>query len=599
MKQGNVKEELPVLGIEGGGTKTTWVLVAAGGRILSRGQAGPGNVMLVGAEGLKKIFRQIASELAMKPSGIGAGFAGARGAAEFSMIRSALRAVWPQVANVVVGQDVDSAMAAAWGQEDGFLVIAGTGSNVVGRKNGKKWSAGGHGHLLGDGGSGYDVARRALREIFRIRDREGKAPALAAALMAHAGAADMDRLLREVYRQKGKEWMAGFAPVVLRAAGRGDRVAQKALAEAVDVLAETITALARRMKIGRPQLALTGGLFENQIYRRAFLSALRRHCPKAGSMVLRVPGAVGAARMAGAPSAVFPKEQTKRGTLVAVEALPTEQSNARSRGLHKKSVDQLVRLFVEEEAFTVRALAAARKEIQQAAGMVSRRLQKGGRLFYVGAGTSGRLGVLDASEMPPTFHAPPEQVQAILAGGPEAIFRAQEGAEDDAGAGARSVVERRIGRKDVLVGLTASGRTPFVHGALREGAKAGASTILVTAHPGWKPEPGGIRPGAVVRLNVGPELIAGSTRLKAGTATKMVCNILSSVAMIRLGRVYDNLMVHVVPSNEKLKARAIRLIRILTKAGLEESDRALRDAGGRVTQAVDLLKKVSRLPKKG
>jgi N-acetylmuramic acid 6-phosphate etherase len=296
---------------------------------------------------------------------------------------------------------------------------------------------------------------------------------------------------------------------------------------------------------------------------------------------------------------VFPKDQTKGEKLVAVEALPTEQSNARSRGLHKKSVDQLVRLFVEEEAFTVRALAAARKEIQQAAGMVSRSLQKGGRLFYVGAGTSGRLGVLDASEMPPTFHAPPEQVQAILAGGPEAIFRAQEGAEDDAGAGARSVFERRIGRKDVLVGLTASGRTPFVHGALREGAKAGASTILVTAHPRWKPEPGGIRPGVVVRLNVGPELIAGSTRLKAGTVTKMVCNILSSVAMIRLGRVYDNLMVHVVPSNEKLKARAIRLIRMLTKAGAEESDRALRDAGGRVTQAVEWLKKGSRLPKKG
>ena len=177
--------------------------------------------------------------------------------------------------------------------------------------------------------------------------------------------------------------------------------------------------------------------------------------------------------------------------------------------------------------------------------------------------------------MPPTFHSPPEQVQAILAGGPEAIFRAQEGAEDDADAGARSVVERGIGKKDVLVGLTASGRTPFVHGALSQGRKAGASTILVTAHPKWKPELGGIRPDVVVRLDVGPELIAGSTRLKAGTVTKMVCNILSSVAMIRLGRVYDNLMVHVVPSNEKLKARAIRLVRMLTKVGVEEAERPL------------------------
>jgi N-acetylmuramic acid 6-phosphate etherase len=284
------------------------------------------------------------------------------------------------------------------------------------------------------------------------------------------------------------------------------------------------------------------------------------------------------------------KDEKRREALVKVEELPTERANPRSRGSHKKSVPQLVRRFVEEEAFTIRALNGAKKDIGRAAEVVARALEKGGRLIYVGAGTSGRLGVLDASEMPPTFHSPPEQVQAILAGGPEAIFRAQEGAEDDADAGARSVVERGIGRKDVLVGLTASGRTPFVHGALSQGRKDGASTILVTAHPKWKPEPGGIRPDVVVRLDVGPELIAGSTRLKAGTATKMVCNILSSVAMIRLGRVYDNLMVHVVPSNEKLKARAIRLVRMLTKVGVEEAERALFAAGGKVVDAVKKLK---------
>ena len=218
-----MKEEGPILGIEGGGTKTTWVLLGEGGKVVAQGHAGPGNVMLVGAEGLKKIFRQIFLALPVRPGAIGGGFAGARGATEFSIIRSAVRSVWPKVTRVVVGQDVDSALAAAWGTGDGFLVIAGTGSNVVGRKKGRKTSAGGHGHLLGDGGSGYDLARRALAEVFQIRDREGKAPALAAALMAHAGAADLDRLLREVYRQKGKEWVAGFAPVVLRAAGWGDR----------------------------------------------------------------------------------------------------------------------------------------------------------------------------------------------------------------------------------------------------------------------------------------------------------------------------------------------------------------------------------------
>jgi len=556
---------------------------------MAQGQAGPGNVMLVGGEGLKKIFRQISRALPAQPGAIGGGFAGARGAAEFSLIRSALRFVWPKVAKVVVGQDVDSALAAAWGAGDGFLVIAGTGSNVVGKKNGKKTGAGGHGHLLGDGGSGYDLARRALAAVFQIRDREGKPPALAAALMAHAGAADLDRLLREVYRQKGKEWLAGFAPVVLRAAARGDRVAKQAVHDATSSLAQSVVWLAHRLRVRRPQLALTGGLFENQIYHSAFQSVLRRRCPGATMMVLRVPGSVGAARMAGSALSGQGQKKALAEKLVPVEALPTERSNPRSRGLHKKSVDQLVRLFVDEEAFTVRALASAKKEIQQAAGIVSRALQRGGRLFYIGAGTSGRLGVLDASEMPPTFHAPPEQVQAILAGGPEAIFRAQEGAEDDAAAGDRAVRERRIGKRDVLVGLTASGRTPFVHGALQAGAKLGAATVLVTAHPKWRPERGVIHPDAIVCLDVGPELIAGSTRLKAGTATKMVCNILSSVAMIRLGRVYDNLMVHVVPSNEKLKARAIRLVRMLTRAGVEEADRALQAAEGKVTLAVELL----------
>jgi len=591
-----VKEEAAVLGIEGGGTKTTWVLLGADGRILAQGQEGPSHVLLVGAEGLKKIFRKIAARLPASPRAIGGGFAGARGGKEFSVIRSALRAVWPGVTEVAVGQDVDSALTAAWGLGDGFLVIAGTGSNVVGRKSGKKISAGGHGHLLGDGGSGYDLSQRALREVYRIRDQEGKAPALAAALLAHAGAADLDSLLRRVYRAKGKEWLAGFAPVILRAAARGDQTARRMLAESVGRLADSVKAVAGRLRVSSPRLALTGGLFENQAYRSAFLAALRRRCPRASAAILRVPGAVGAAQMTGRRAQGGPREEqkSKRG-LVAVEALPTERANPRSRGLHRKSVEQLVRIFVDEESCTVRALRRAQGEIQRAAGLVSRSLGRGGRLFYVGAGTSGRLGLLDASEMPPTFHAPPEQVQAILAGGPEAIFRAQEGAEDDAEAGARAVKERRLGKKDVLVGLTASGRTPFVHGALVEGRRAGATTVLVTAHPDWKPERGAMRPDAVVRLDVGPELIAGSTRLKAGTTTKMVCNILSSVAMIRLGRVYDNLMVNVVPSNEKLKARAVRLIRLLTGVGLAEAERALHAAAGQVTAAVDRLKKVSRL----
>jgi N-acetylmuramic acid 6-phosphate etherase len=554
--------------------------------------------MLVGREGLRKVVTEIAGKVPMSPQAIGAGFAGARGKKEMDMARGVLRQAWPRATKVVVGQDTDSALGAAWGVEDGFLVIAGTGSNVVGRVKGRKYGAGGHGHILGDAGSGYDLAQRAIRSVLRERDREGKAPALAATLMAHSGAGDLDHLVREVYRAHGKEWLAGFAPGILRAAERRDPLACRVVRASALELAEMAGELAKRVGVRRPRWALTGGLFQNGFYRQSFVRALRGIFSGTEISVLKIPGEVGAARMVAGSSLRVGEEVDVERPLVSVETLPTERTNPRSRGLHKKSVDQLVRLFVEEEAFTVRGLRKASGEIKKAAEIVSRALQQGGRLFYVGAGTSGRLGVLDASEMPPTFHAPPEQVQAILAGGPEAIFRAQEGAEDDAEAGKRSVYERRVGKRDVLVGLTASGRTPFVHGALREGCRLGTATVLVTAHPNWSPVKGGIRPQAVVRLDVGPELIAGSTRLKAGTVTKMACNILSSVAMIRLGRVFDNLMVNVVPSNEKLHARAIQLIRALTKTGVEEARKALHLSGGKVTVAVERLKKVSRLPRK-
>jgi N-acetylmuramic acid 6-phosphate etherase len=588
VKQGNVKETGPVLGIEGGGTKTRWILLDPRGGRLAHGVEGPGNVLLAGRAGLEKIFRRIATRLPQAPQAVGGGFAGARGPAEIATVRGALQRIWPRLKKIVVGQDTDSALAAAWGQADGFLVIAGTGSNVVGRVAGKKVSVAGHGHLLGDAGSGYDVALRALRAVYREHDRTGQAPRLAAGLMAHAGAADSDRLLREMYRSHGKEWLAAFAPVVLRAARRGDLLARAAIQQATGELAERLVELARRLRVRAPRVAMTGGLFENDLYRRHFVGAVAQRLSGARLSLLQTSGEVGAATMAGwVARTSFSPAQEK---FVDVESLPTERANPRSRGLHQKSVGQLVKLFVAEEKENVRALRKAAGEIGRAAGFVAGALRRGGRLFYVGAGTSGRLGVLDASEMPPTFHADPEEVQAILAGGPEAIFRAQEGAEDDAEAGARAVRERRIEGKDVVVGLTASGRTPFVHGALRQAVRARAKTVLVTAHPDWAPEKGGIRPNAVIRLDVGPELIAGSTRLKAGTATKAVCNILSSVAMIRMGRVHDNLMVHVVPSNEKLRARAVRLVRLLTGVGPSEAAGALGRGGGRVMDALRLLK---------
>ncbi len=190
--------------------------------------------------------------------------------------------------------------------------------------------------------------------------------------------------------------------------------------------------------------------------------------------------------------------------------------------------------------------------------MVARALKNNGRLFYIGAGTSGRLGVLDASEIPPTFGAPPDLVQGIIAGGAEALHRSVEGAEDDATAGALAIVERGVTAHDVVCGISASGRAPFVLGALRRARECGASTLLLTCNPAGVSSPNEF--DLRIDLPTGPELLAGSTRLKAGSATKVALNILSTGAMVQLGHVHGNLMIDLAATNDKLRDRAARLL---------------------------------------
>jgi N-acetylmuramic acid 6-phosphate etherase len=211
-------------------------------------------------------------------------------------------------------------------------------------------------------------------------------------------------------------------------------------------------------------------------------------------------------------------------------------------------------------------------------------LKAGGRIFYIGAGTSGRLGILDASECPPTFRASPEMIQGIIAGGQRAIWQAVEGAEDDAPSGARALVHRSLTSKDLVIGIAASGRTPFVWGALGFAHEVGAKTVLLCFNPSLKIQPEH-RPDVIIAPNLGPEILTGSTRLKSGTATKIILNMISTIAMVRLGKVIGNLMVDLNPSNVKLRDRAIRILRELTgctadaaKAALEQNAWVVKDA---------------------
>jgi N-acetylmuramic acid 6-phosphate etherase len=265
----------------------------------------------------------------------------------------------------------------------------------------------------------------------------------------------------------------------------------------------------------------------------------------------------------------------------------TEQTNPASAQIDALDTTAVLRAIQEQDASVPAAVRAEIPNIALAVEAVVKALRQGGRLFYVGAGTSGRLGVLDAAECPPTFGVPRNTVQAVIAGGTRALTHAAEAAEDDAAQGRRDLARRRIGPRDVVIGLTASGRTPYTLGALRYARTQRAATVAVTANPG-SPVTRSARIAVVPRT--GPEVLAGSTRMKAALAQKMVLHMISTAAMIRLGRVYQNYMVGVRPTNRKLVARACSIISEVTGAGRTASARALRAAGLDVRIALVMLR---------
>jgi N-acetylmuramic acid 6-phosphate etherase len=263
--------------------------------------------------------------------------------------------------------------------------------------------------------------------------------------------------------------------------------------------------------------------------------------------------------------------------------LLTEQINPNSQNLDKLTSVELVDLFNQEDAQTLAAIAKARTQLAQAIDLTAESLRRGGRLFYVGAGTSGRLGVLDAAECPPTFCTPPELVQGIIAGGAAALVRSSEDLEDQTEQGASAIAERKINNLDVVVGITAGGTTPFVLGAIEAAKQRGATTIYISCVPASQVE---VEADVDIRLLVGAEILAGSTRLKAGTVTKMALNILSTGVMVRLGKVYGNRMVDVAVTNQKLRDRALRILQDLTELNRQQANELLEKSGKRVKLAL-------------
>jgi N-acetylmuramic acid 6-phosphate etherase len=598
-----VKSGERILGVEGGGTKTAWALVevrTSGGdagtefRILDQGKLPPSNLRLTTPQRLREIF----AELPKQFDRAGVFLAGCGTEEDRRSLALICRDIWPN-AKIVTGSDRDSGLAAALDHGDGIVVNAGSGSSVTGRRAERLERAGGWGHILGDTGGGYFLSIEALRLILREYDLHRGEMQFTAKILHALSLNNLDELVRWAQTADKME-IAMLAPVVFEAAAGGDARVNEIVEEGARVLCEYTEAVASRLHLLAPKVALMGGLFyRDSIYTHAFRRRLKKNLPDARVTVAERPPELGAAWLAAESGdrVVFQPKLSEKDIENLAAAL-TEQRNPRSENLEKMSARQLAELFVDEEKFVEDALREATADLARAIEIVTKSLRNGGRLFYVGAGSSGRIGVLDASEIPPTFGASPDLVQGIIAGGTTALYRSVEGAEDEKSAGTLALRERGIKNADVIVGITASGRTPFVLGALTHAKSLGAKTILLTCNPAvagvvdrGAPQPAAATTNIdlVIALAVGPEILTGSTRLKAGTATKAALNIISTGAMVALGKVRGNLMIALHTTSAKLRDRAVRVVVDLAQCDYDAARRQLEAADWDLRAVVEKL----------
>lgn len=585
------------LGVECGATRSVALLAPGGDQPALRAEFGPANLRLLDDTELMAHFTEIKAfqtKSVASLAGIAIGMAGMRTETDRQRIRTNAAKVWPGVPCYATN-DLETALAAGEFDEKSkaaarILILSGTGSCCFGKKaDGKTLRFGGWGHVLGDKGSGYEIGLRGLKASVHFLDQQGRWPLLGRNILQALQMNEPDDLI-DWANTAAKSEVASLALQVFAAAAKGDELASGILAAAAESLAKDGVHCALRMvkKGALVEFILAGGVL---IKRPGFAGQVRanllRQWPTARVTTLHRDSVCGALELArehfasGVAVAASHKIHSIHGPEPDAYLLPkatglspTEQRNPRSEKLDRLPLTKAVTLMIEEESKVGRALLKEKQKIARAIELVVGAFRRGGRLFYVGAGTSGRLGILDAVECPPTFRVPPDRVQGILAGGQSAIWKAVEGAEDSAAGGASAINYRGVNQRDVVVGIAASGRTPFVWGALAAARQKGAATILICFNPNLK-IPTAIRPDLVMAVDVGPEVLTGSTRLKAGTATKIILNTLTTLAMVRMGKVLSNLMVDLNASNRKLRERAVRIVQAVTGADMMAAHAAL------------------------
>ncbi len=581
-----------VMGVDGGGSKTAAVVLDERGQVLGRGRSSSSNYHLVGLEGVKDALL-IAMAGASQQAGIKMkqlaavtwALAGAGRPADVQRLKATQADLLPGIPGEVV-VDALPVLVGGAGTRCGVALIAGTGMIAYGENaKGERFKSGGWGHFF-DLGSGYGLAQQALRAVVQAADGRDLPTELSTRILDFLKLTDPSELVDWVYSpERAIAEVAALAPVLLDAAEAGDLVALDVIAAGADALASAVDAASRRLGLReRPfPLVMAGGLLTtNDFYRKVVVQAVHTRVPNARPMQPRADAAVGAALLA-LESLGHPLEEKSSPHEPTGNTWASEHHNVLTRDLDLISTLQMLGLMHLADRQAIAAVRPNLPTIAKTVDAIAARMSQGGRLIYIGAGTSGRLGALDASECPPTFNTDPDQVVGIIAGGARALSSATEAAEDDRDAGRQVIIQNQIGPNDSVVGIAASGRTPYVAGALEEARRQGALTAVVICN---LPAPLAGMADYVIAPLVGPEVITGSTRLKAGTTQKLVLNMLSTGVMVRLGKTFGNLMVDVRQHNAKLKERAKRIVANACDISEAEAGAALIASQGSVKAAI-------------
>ena len=591
-----------VLAVDLGKTGCRAALWVGETRTGAEGAGAPGLATVGGAVAAEAAILAVARPLlrnaGMARAGhVSVGAAGALAAPEAAAVLARRLAGALSAESVAVTSDAVAAHAGAFGGGPGVTLAIGTGSVALALGHKAAGRADGWGPLLGDEGGGGWIGTRGMRAALRAAEGRGPETALLAAAQRMFGTRERWPAVVD-----GAATAARFAPCVARAAGSGDEVAGAILRKAAGHLAATARSAASALPPGAA-CAVVGGLAR---LGPELMKPLEALLAEAGLQVVAARGtALDGARLLAAsvisqnglpPQASSDASSTTheahvvrfRGGAAAdgLDRLATEAVRDGLDDLDQRPPGAVARLAVQAEIEARQALARAVPQIEAAAEAVAARMRAGGRLFYLGAGTPGRLAVLDAAELKPTYSAPDGLVIPLMAGGEAALLRAVEGAEDDAAAAGALLDRYGLRAGDAVVGIAASGRTPFVVGGLRHARACGALTVAVVNNAG---SPAAEAAALAIEVLTGPEPVEGSTRMLAGTSQKIVLNALSTSAMVALGKTYGNRMVDVQATNGKLRRRAVRMVQEIAGAGQEEAASALAAVGGRVKPALVML----------